>query len=50
MRQAIGDGDIVNHVSAISEIGDHLHVMLDPDHPHLQFVLDPHDEATAMSD
>src|SRR6185503_3688026 len=32
-------------MDAIGEIGDHLHVMLDPDHRHVQFVLDAQDEA-----
>src|SRR5215510_10500234 len=36
---------IVEHVDAVGEIGDHLHVVLDPDHGDLQLVLDAQDEA-----
>jgi len=32
-------------MDAVGEIGDHLHVVLDPDHRHVQFVLDAQDEA-----
>ena len=32
-------------MDAIGEIGDHLHVVLDPDHRHVQFMLDAQDEA-----
>src|SRR5262245_6163612 len=36
---------VVEDVHAVGEVGDHLHVVLDPDHGELQLVLDAQDEA-----
>ena len=36
---------VVEHMDAVGQVGDHLHVMLDPDDRHLQVVLDTQDEA-----
>jgi hypothetical protein len=35
-------------VDAISEVCDHLHVVLDPDHGHSQLVLEPQNEASQV--
>ena len=36
---------MVEHVDAVGEVGDHLHVVLDPDHRDAELVLDAQDEA-----
>ena len=36
---------VVEHMDAVGEVGDHLHVVLDPDHGDAELVLDAQDEA-----
>jgi hypothetical protein len=45
-RSAFGQSSpVIEHVNAVSEIGDHLEVVLDPDHRDAELVLDAQNEA-----
>ena len=39
---------VIKDMDAIGEVGDHLHVVLDPDHRQAKLVLDPQDEASEV--
>ena len=40
----LGNGSaVIEHMQPVGQIGDHLHVVLDPDHGHVEFVLDAQD-------
>jgi hypothetical protein len=44
LRRAFGEHlAVVEHANAVGEVGDHLHVVLDPDHGEAEFVLDAQD-------
>ena len=36
---------VIEHMDAVGEVGDHLHIMLDPDHGNAELMLDAQDEA-----
>src|SRR5690606_35798888 len=45
LRRAFRDGAaVVEYVNPVGEIGDHLHIVLDPDHRDSEIVLDPQNE------